>query len=81
MSFANSSAPLTLGELGSLLRPIFILMGSAAKLPVERTNKKATTLKRLIRVERDTVFFMAYLLLIKSISVKMILLDPQETKK
>src|SRR5512142_1219003 len=55
MSFPNSSPPLTRGEPGSLLRPIFILMGSAAKTPV--TRKRSRT-----RVQTSD-FFMAYLLI------------------
>jgi hypothetical protein len=63
MSLAKSSAPLTLGDPGSLLKPIFILMGSAAKLPVEKTNRK-TRAKMLVQMKRNDVFFMDYLLIV-----------------
>jgi hypothetical protein len=47
------------------------LIGSAAKLPVETTNKKTRT-KMLVQVERDDIFFMAYLLLVKFVLSKVI---------
>jgi hypothetical protein len=42
------------------------LIGSAAKLPVERTNRKTRT-KMLVQLITNDVFFMAYLLLKESI--------------
>jgi hypothetical protein len=69
ISLAKSSAPLTLGDPGSLLKPIFILIGSAAKLPVERINRKTRT-KMLVQLKKNDLFFMAYLLLIRSIQRK-----------
>jgi hypothetical protein len=62
---ANSSAPLTLGDPGSLLRPIFILIGSAARASVAEENRKIAAKTRLIQLKRHAVFFMAYLLLNK----------------
>jgi hypothetical protein len=64
MSLANSSAPLTLGDPGSLLRPIFILIGSAARDSGERENRKRAAKIRLIQLKRHAVFFMVYLLLL-----------------
>jgi hypothetical protein len=55
-------------------------MGSAAKLPVERTNKK-TKAKMLVQLKRKDVFFMAYLLLLKSIPVRKTLVYPANRKK
>jgi hypothetical protein len=66
MSLANNSAPLTLGDPGSLLRPIFILIGSAARDVVESENRKVTATIKLIQLKRKAVFFMTYLLLLKS---------------
>jgi hypothetical protein len=70
ISLPKSSAPLTLGEPGSLLMPIFILIGSAARAPVEMKNKEKKAKMRLIQPKRNTVFLMAYLLLLKSIQGK-----------